>query len=73
MNTNSNGALTFTSNYGTITKVTNITREYDEDGNLVKETETITEYEKQYVPYAPYPTYPTYPYVTYSDTAKVTN
>jgi len=72
VNTNSNGVLTYTSNYGTITKFTQIVREFDEDGNLVKETETITEYDKGYqpVPYSPYPGYPN-PYI-YS-TVRATN
>lgn len=42
-----------------VSKVTSITREFDEDGNLVKEVETITEYERE-TPY--YPSYPQQPW-----------
>lgn len=40
---------------GRVKTVTVRTMEYDKDGNLVKETETITEYEQVAVPYSPYP------------------
>lgn len=38
-----------------VSKVTSITREFDEDGNLVKEVETVTEYERTPVYPNPYP------------------
>lgn len=53
---------------GTVKTVTVRTMEYDDNGNLVKETETITEYEKaQVAPFVPYQQPPyQYPLVTYT-------
>jgi hypothetical protein len=60
-NQGSSGTITMDSNgiyhfgQSTIRKVTSIEREFDEDGRVVKETETITEYVDT-------PSYPAYPY-----------
>ena len=53
INIGASGSYTYT--YGSVRKLTNIVREFDEEGRLVKETETITEY-------TPTQYYPNYPY-----------
>lgn len=69
VNTNT-GSISSITPMNRVRKVTSIVREFDDEGNMVKETETITEYSESVPPYyppSPYqPVSPYQPFVSYT-------